>query len=186
MLYHTIRKAQVRDSRDIMALLFHFFWKRNKYNFVSLEYYKMTLTLFQMTNFRLFQTERVCRGQCQIWWKWQKVLQKGRKHCGKWRNCSSQAISPFPIVFSKDLYCRHVKTRACLGKGWLSVLLLENIQMSHNVSIKNWFLTILTFNDLEKEHFENLMRKGEISASQHFTFSHNIFSPSKKKKNPSF
>ena len=23
----------------------------------------------------------------------------------------------FPTVFSKDLYCRHVKTRACLGKG---------------------------------------------------------------------
>ena len=26
-------------------------------------------------------------------------------------------ISPFPAVFSKDLYCRHVKTRACLGKS---------------------------------------------------------------------
>ena len=25
--------------------------------------------------------------------------------------------SPFPTVFSKDLYCRHVKTRACMGKG---------------------------------------------------------------------
>ena len=23
----------------------------------------------------------------------------------------------FPIVFSKDLCCRHVKSRACLGKG---------------------------------------------------------------------
>ena len=49
--------------------------------------------------------------------KWQKVLQKGRKHCGKRRNCSLRAISPFPTVFSNDLYCRHVKTRACLGKG---------------------------------------------------------------------
>ena len=28
-----------------------------------------------------------------------------------------KAISPFPTVFSKDLYCRHIKTRACLGKG---------------------------------------------------------------------
>ena len=36
---------------------------------------------------------------------------------GKRRNCSLRAISPFPTVFSKDLYCRHVKTRACLGKG---------------------------------------------------------------------
>ena len=38
---------------------------------------------------------------------------------GKRRNCSLRAISPFPAVFSKDLYCRHVKTRACLGKGWI-------------------------------------------------------------------
>ena len=36
---------------------------------------------------------------------------------GKRRNCSLRAISPFPSVFSKDMYCRHVKTRACLGKG---------------------------------------------------------------------
>ena len=45
------------------------------------------------------------------------VSQKGRKHSAKRRNCLSQAISPFPTVFSKDLYSRHVKTRACLGKG---------------------------------------------------------------------
>ena len=44
-----------------------------------------------------------------------KVLQTGRKHCGKRRNCFSRAISPFPTVFSKDLYCRHVETRAYLG-----------------------------------------------------------------------
>ena len=48
--------------------------------------------------------------------KWQKVAQKGRKCCGKRSNL--QAISPFPTVFSKDLLSRHVKTRACLGKGY--------------------------------------------------------------------
>ena len=26
-------------------------------------------------------------------------------------------VTPFPTLFSKDLYCRHMKTRACLGKG---------------------------------------------------------------------
>ena len=30
---------------------------------------------------------------------------------------SLRAISPFPPVFSKALYCRHIKTRACLEKG---------------------------------------------------------------------
>ena len=45
-------------------------------------------------------------------------MKTGRKHCGKRRNCSLRAISPFPTVFSKGLYRRHVKTRACLfGKG---------------------------------------------------------------------
>ena len=77
----------------------------------------MCLTHYQTTNFRLFQTERVCRRQLWIWWKWQEVLWTVRKHCGKRRNCSLQAISPFSTVFSKDLYCRHVKTRAFLGKG---------------------------------------------------------------------
>ena len=46
-----------------------------------------------------------------------KFIQMGRKHSGKRRNCSLRAISTFPTVFSKDLYCRHIKTMACLGKG---------------------------------------------------------------------
>ena len=33
------------------------------------------------------------------------VLEKDRKHCWKRRNCSLRAISPFPTVFSKGLYC---------------------------------------------------------------------------------
>ena len=75
------------------------------------------LILSQTTNFRCFKTERVCRWQLHIWWKWQKVFETGKKHDGKRRNCSLRAISPFPTVFSKYLYCRHIKTRACLGKG---------------------------------------------------------------------
>ena len=59
----------------------------------------------------------VCRRQFWGWWKGEKVLIRGRKHCGKRRNCSFQAISPFPTVFSKDLCHRLVKARACLGKG---------------------------------------------------------------------
>ena len=62
-----------------------------------------TLTHYQTTNFRLFQTERDNRPQFQISQKWQKVIQTGRKHCGKRRNCSLQAISPFPTVFSNLL-----------------------------------------------------------------------------------
>ena len=45
-----------------------------------------------------------------------KLAKKVRKHCGKRRNCSKRAISPFHTAFSKDLFCRQVKTRACFGK----------------------------------------------------------------------
>ena len=57
-------------------------------------YNKKQLTHYQTTNFRLFQTERVCRRQFQIWRKWQKVIQMGRKHCGKRRNCSLRVFRP--------------------------------------------------------------------------------------------
>ena len=43
--------------------------------------------------------------------KWEKVLKTGGKHCGKRRNCSLRAISPFPTLFSEDLYGRQVKSR---------------------------------------------------------------------------
>ena len=45
------------------------------------------LTLSQTKNFRPFQTEIFFRRQFHIARKWQKVLQTGRKHCGKRRNC---------------------------------------------------------------------------------------------------
>ena len=41
----------------------------------------------------------------------------GRKHCGKRRNCSLRAISPFPIVFSKGLFPRGVKRCHCVRMG---------------------------------------------------------------------
>ena len=53
-----------------------------------------------------------------------KFSRRVENNCRKRRNCSLRAISLFPTVFSKDLYCRHVKTRACLGKGERS---LENL-----------------------------------------------------------
>ena len=46
-----------------------------------------------------------------------RVIQMGRKHCGKRRNCSSQAISPFSTVFSKGLFPRGVKRCHCVGMG---------------------------------------------------------------------
>ena len=38
---------------------------------------------------------------------------KNQGSCGQ----GLRGISPFPTAFSKDFYCRHVKTRACVAKG---------------------------------------------------------------------
>ena len=79
--------------------------------------YYHSLTHYQTTNFRLFQTERVCRRQFQISRKWQKVIQMGRKHCGKRRNCSLRAISPVPTVFSKGSFPRGCQKVSLCGNG---------------------------------------------------------------------
>ena len=59
-------------------------------------------------------------------------------------------------MFSKDLYCRHVKTKACLGKMLKSILynnlLVNEIQWSFSLSL---YHTIPTFIDPEKRPFEN-------------------------------
>ena len=75
------------------------------------------LTLSQTTNFKLFQTKTVCRRQFKSDENDRKFSKRVENTVGKRRNCSLRAISPFPTVFSRDLYCRHVKTRAFFGKG---------------------------------------------------------------------
>ena len=73
---------------------------------------------FPNNKFTLFQTERVCIQQFQNLMKMADSSPKRlKKLSGKRRNCSLRAISPFLKVFQKDPYCKHIKTRACLGKG---------------------------------------------------------------------
>ena len=129
---------------------------------------KTALTLSQTTNFRPFQTERGSRRQFQIWWKWKKVIEMGGKHCGKRRNCSLRAISPFPTVFSKELYCRHVKTRACLGKGLKTIQsinqpvgLPENSRKSvHFIHVRDLSLLIV---NLDRELFMTVYFESSIN-----------------------
>ena len=99
----------------------------------------------------------------------------GRKHCVKRRNCSLRAISPFPAVFSKGLYCRHVKTRACLGKSYLfpkrqnfGQIEIESICRRQNecdckIEILFW------------EEKKTLWGKEKMLIKSIFSFSHNVF-----------
>ena len=69
-----------------------------------------------MTNFGLCQTERVCRRQFQMGWKWQKVLQTARKH---WEKEKFLVTSNF--FFSHSVFKRLVlqtrKNQGLFGTG---------------------------------------------------------------------
>ena len=41
----------------------------------------------------------------KIWTNGDTIIFLSRKHCGKRRNCLLQAISSFPTMFSKSVYC---------------------------------------------------------------------------------
>ena len=41
----------------------------------------------------------------RIWTNGDTITYLSRKHCGKRRNCSLRAISPFPKKFSNAVYC---------------------------------------------------------------------------------
>ena len=147
----------------------------------------VSLTLSQTTDFRLFQTERVCRRQYQFWSKWQNVFQTGRKRCGKRRNCSLWAISPFPSVFSKDLYCRHVKTRACLGKGLTCFIVHLHLHSCRLTYIRDLWKRILTLSQTVPGFYvpgmgdlwKKLLEKEKMLVTIFFFFSNNVFYPIK-------
>ena len=54
--------------------------------------------------------------------KRQKVLHAGRKHCGKRRNCSLQAISPFFHSVFKRFVLQTSKNQGLFGKGFNTLL----------------------------------------------------------------
>ena len=156
-----------------------------------------------MTNFRLFQTERVCRRQFQFWQKWQKVIQTGRKHCGKRRNCSLWAISPFPTVFSKGLFPWGVKRVKYLSKLTQPIPLLKYITSLYS-SLYNPFPNIpfwdrpkfkeaaddnwnVAINPLPHNStfwrardiwlWKTLWEKEKLLVTSNFFFFHNVFHP---------
>ena len=67
---------------------------------------------YQTTNFRFFQTERVRRRQFQIGRKWKKVIQTGRKHCGKTPWEKEKLLITSNFSFSHGVFKRLV-TQGC-------------------------------------------------------------------------
>ena len=131
--------------------------------------FEVCLTHDQMISIRLFQTERVCRWQFQIWRKWQKAIQTGRKHCGKRRNWSLQAISPFPTLFSKGLFPNWA-SKGVIVWEWVNPFpnkLIWNYSPEFKEGADdNWNVAIKWFKDTD--HIENIVEKGEIAHFEQF------------------
>ena len=97
---------------------------------------KARLTYYQTTNFRLFQAEKICRWQFQIWQKWKKAIQMGWKHSGKRRNCLWGAISPFPSVFKRHVSLEgHQKVSLC-GNGLPEEYSLQTPHLSQTTNFR--------------------------------------------------
>ena len=88
------------------------------------------LNHYETTNFRPFQTERVCSRQFQIGRKWQKVIQMGRKLCGK-----KGEISPFSHSVFKRLVSQQRQKVSLCGNGLTLLTKWQDFRLVQNESI---------------------------------------------------
>ena len=95
----------------------------------------------------------------------------GRKHCGKRRNCSLRAISPFPTAFSKGLLPRGVKRCCCVGM-FFSLTLSQTTNFRRLKKPERLKLQTTISNLMKTAEFfkwvENAVGKGEIARYEQF------------------
>ena len=76
---------------------------------------------YKMTNFRLFQTKKVCRQQFQIDENGRNLSKQVENTVGKGEIARNEQFllfpQYFPTVFSKGLFPRGVKRCCCVGMG---------------------------------------------------------------------
>ena len=96
-----------------------------------------------MTNFRLFQTERVCRRQFQIWRKWKKVIQTGRKHCGKKEKLLVASNFSFPHSVFKRLVSQGRQKVSLCGNGLKCKVLSLLHKTPHSTKSKHLKVALL-------------------------------------------
>ena len=123
-----------------LATFHHIVWKYSSGRVVKTlnSLFDKKLTLSQTTNFRLFQTETVCRRQFLIWWKWQKGLQAGKKHCGKKRILLVTSNFSFSHSVFKRLELRTRENQGLFGKGLTCLITLFHFAAA-------WIYTCLFF-----------------------------------------
>ena len=106
-----------------------------------------------------------------------------KKHCGKRRNCSLWAISPFPTVFStrSGNFLPKCDCRLQTLSVWKSLKLLfwKGLIYSWYLSVnifyfttQSWLLTTFRY-----KHFENVVGKSANAGNQHFLLFPQCFLP---------
>ena len=138
------------------------------------------LTLSQTTNFRLFQTERVCRGQFHIWWKWQEVFETGRI---QWEKAKLLVTSNFSFSHSvfKRLALQIRKNQGLFGKGLSYMYCLQMLPFWTKPKfccLGEVYCTVPTLNNCP---FENIVGKEKkMLVTRIFSISNNVFYPIKR------
>ena len=88
----------------------------------------------------------------------------GRKHCGKRRNCSLRAISPFTTVFSKGLFPGGIKS--VIVWEWVKEFADNNFKFDEN-------------SKKISKHVENTLKtlweKEKLLVMNNFSFSQSVF-----------
>ena len=99
--------------------------------------FRPSLTLWQATNFRLFQTERVSRWQLEIWQKWQKVLLMGTKRRGDKEKLLVMSNFSFSHCVFKRLVLQTRKNQGLFGIG-LTLSKTTNFRLFQTERICRW------------------------------------------------
>ena len=68
-----------------------------------------------MANFRLLETEELADNNFEFDENGRRFSKRIENTVGKGEIACNEQFLRFPPCFQKDKYCRHVKTRACLG-----------------------------------------------------------------------
>ena len=105
-------KVDIVTSDDIKI------YYTGKFQDFTARYIINSINQFQTTNFRLLQTKEFAEDNFKLNENGKKVLQKGRKYCGK--KGILLVMSNFSFshsVFKRLVLQTRKKTQACLGKG---------------------------------------------------------------------
>ena len=89
------------------------------------------LTLSQMTNFRPFKTERVCRRRVKFDENGERFSKKAENNVTKGEITCYENFLYFPLSFPRDCFLQAHKNNGLFGKGLRMALQIKKINIGH-------------------------------------------------------